>query len=110
MKVRKKPIVVEASQWAKNGDHLRDNTKTFTDSDGKSFEGEGEVVRYYRNPDDTGERECGECGKLMHWHGWIETLEGGHIVCPGDWIITGVEGEVYPVKPGIFEKTYEAVE
>ena len=31
-------------------------------------------------------------------------------VCPGDFIITGVEGEVYPCKPGIFEKTYEKVE
>lgn len=28
-------------------------------------------------------------------------------VSPGDWIITGVSGEHYPCKPGIFEKTYE---
>ena len=40
-------------------------------------------------------------------HGWIATLEGGHIVCPGDWIITGVKGEMYPCKPDIFEATYE---
>jgi len=46
----------------------------------------------------------------MHNHGWIDTLEGGHIVCPGDWIITGIEGERYPCKPGIFEQTYEPVE
>jgi hypothetical protein len=46
----------------------------------------------------------------MHWHGWIETLEGGHIVCPGDYIITGVKGERYPCKPDIFEATYEKVE
>ncbi|ASB54534.1 MULTISPECIES: hypothetical protein [Bacillus amyloliquefaciens group] len=25
----------------------------------------------------------------------------------GDYIILGVEGEVYPCNPGIFEKTYE---
>ena len=42
--------------------------------------------------------------------GWIQTLEGGHIVTPGDWIITGVKGEHYPCKPDIFEMTYEAVE
>jgi hypothetical protein len=40
-------------------------------------------------------------------HGWIDTLEGGHIVSPGDWIITGVKGEHYPCKPDIFEMTYE---
>jgi len=28
----------------------------------------------------------------------------------GDWIIKGVEGEFYPCKPSIFEKTYEKVE
>lgn len=40
-------------------------------------------------------------------YGWIKTLEGGHIVTPGDWIITGVHGEHYPCKPDIFEMTYE---
>ncbi len=38
---------------------------------------------------------------------WIATLEGGHVVTPGDWIITGVRGEKYPCKPDIFEETYE---
>lgn len=33
----------------------------------------------------------------------------GHIVCPGDWVITGVQGEHYPCKPDIFAATYEAV-
>ena len=42
--------------------------------------------------------------------GWIATLEGGHVVTPGDWIITGVKGEHYPCKPDIFEQTYESVE
>ena len=41
----------------------------------------------------------------MNEHGWIDTLEGGHIVCPADWIITGVKGEHYPCKPDIFEAT-----
>lgn len=37
----------------------------------------------------------------------IETLEGTMTGSPGDWIITGVNGEQYPCKPDIFEKTYE---
>lgn len=40
---------------------------------------------------------------------WVQTLEGPLIVSDGDWIITGVNGEHYPCKPDIFEKTYEAV-
>jgi len=40
----------------------------------------------------------------------IETLEGGHDVTPGDWIITGVAGERYPCKDAIFQQTYDAVE
>lgn len=39
----------------------------------------------------------------------IETLEGNMKANPGDWIITGVNGERYPCKPDIFEKTYESV-
>lgn len=41
---------------------------------------------------------------------WIETLEGGHVVTPGDWIITGVKGEKYPCKDDIFRETYDAVD
>ena len=37
----------------------------------------------------------------------IETLEGWLHASPGDWIIKGVNGEFYPCKPDIFEKTYE---
>ena len=37
------------------------------------------------------------------------TLEGEHIASPGDWIIRGVQGELYPCKPDIFEETYDAV-
>lgn len=41
---------------------------------------------------------------------YIMTLEGRMEVSPGDWIIKEVEGEFYPCKPGIFDKTYEPVE
>ena len=37
-------------------------------------------------------------------------LEGTMIGNVGDWIITGVNGEIYPCKPDIFEKTYEKVD
>ena len=78
MKFKKKPVVIEASQWFKQGDHPM----------------VGPMPRGYEH----------------HEAGWIHTLEGGHIVSPGDWIITGVAGEHYPCKPDIFEATYEAVE
>jgi hypothetical protein len=104
---RKKPVVIEASQWFKNGDHPNDDREEFYTQESGHFLGEGKVVRYYRRPDDPGTRECMYCSKTMHEHGWIDTIEGGHIVCPGDWIITGVKGERYPCKPAIFAATYE---
>lgn len=39
----------------------------------------------------------------------IKTLEGDMTAEVGDWLITGVKGEVYPCKPDIFEQTYELV-
>ena len=70
---RKKPVVIEATQWFKMGDHPA-------------------VIDF---------------GIHVEGCGWVNTLEGGHVVTPGDWIITGVKGEHYPCKPDIFEATYE---
>jgi len=39
----------------------------------------------------------------------INTKEGDMTADEGDYIIKGVEGEIYPCKPGIFKKTYEAL-
>lgn len=39
----------------------------------------------------------------------IETLEGVMTARRDDWIIKGVQGEIYPCKPDIFEATYEPV-
>ena len=39
----------------------------------------------------------------------IKTLEGEMKASPGDWIIKGVKGEIYPCKNDIFEATYEKV-
>ena len=78
MKFRKKPVIIEAVQWFKDGDHPAVRLSRFAQVSGRV--------------------------------GVIDTLEGGHIVCPGDWIIKGVKGEFYPCKPDIFEATYERVE
>jgi hypothetical protein len=40
----------------------------------------------------------------------IKTLEGDMLVCDGDYIIRGVNGEFYTCKPDIFHKTYDIVE
>lgn len=39
----------------------------------------------------------------------VETLEGIMVGNPGDWLITGVSGEKYPIKDEIFRATYKAV-
>lgn len=108
-KFRKKPVVIEATQWHRNGDHPLDDAR---DAGGlhPGVEREGAVVRYYRHPDIPGDLPCEQCGKPHHVHGWIDTLEQGHRVCPGDWIITGVAGERYPCKPAIFAATYDPAE
>lgn len=120
-KFRKKPIVIEAYQWFKNGDHPDDYSvdhqgfeagemRTFPASERKANGWEGDIVRYFRDPEVSGKKVCEHCGQTMHEHGWIDTLEGGHIVCPGDWIITGVKGERYPCKPDVFAATYDPAE
>lgn len=111
MRVRKKPVIVEAFQWFMNGDHPDDNVfRPFEDTGAiPTTPREGKLVRYFRVPGVKGGEQCQKCGAILHIHGWIDTLEGGHIVCPGDWIITGVAGEHYPCKNDIFKQTYEEV-
>lgn len=92
-KYRKRPIVIEAKQWM----------PIVTGSD-------VEAVEYPHDWGNIGSQTCNDCGCKLEEHGWIETREGGHIVCHGDWIIEGIEGEFYPCKPSIFGKTYEKVE
>lgn len=92
-KYRKKPVVIEAYQWM--GWRVGS-----VDKDIREFDPYG----------DRGEQRCSQCGKLLTTHGDIGTLEGHHIVCPGDYIITGVKGERYPCKPDIFDATYELVD
>lgn len=118
-KYTKLPVTIEATQWFKNGDHPQDYDKNhdgleggelrvFTGAERKASEWEGDVVRYFRHPDVSGEHHCSLCASKFHIHGWIDALEGGHRVCPGDWIITGIAGEHYPCKDEIFKLTYVA--
>jgi hypothetical protein len=94
----KLPIPIEASQWNKDAtlaiyctDHLAVRSSSY------------EEISLL----------CGTSGcshEHPHWSwsvmGVIDTLEGKHVVSPGDWIITGVRGEHYPCKPDVFETTY----
>lgn len=109
-KFRKRPVVIDAVRWWKNGDHPEDfheqrpfmEAGTLCMKPGSFFkerDWEGSIVRYFRRPDVPGEKLCDHCTMPMNEHGWIDTLEGGHVVYPGDWIITGVKGERYPCKP-----------
>lgn len=82
MKFRKKPIVIEASQW----------------NPGVLVDGVTEIVH-----------DPGDGTTVSNGYGQIDTLEGPLRVSPNDWIITGVKGEKYPCKPDIFEATYERV-
>lgn len=112
MKYRKRPVTVEATQWFKNGDHPLDGVgemaiDSITRQEYPRIE--GALVRFFRRPEPecAGHRTHSSCGHTWHDHGWIDTLEGEHTVCPGDFIITGVQGEHYPCKPDIFAATYE---
>lgn len=77
----KKPVKVQAVQWTgdNNGEVLK-------------FVGHARFVY-----------------SLNSYSVLIETLEGNYYAKRGDWIIQGVNGEFYPCKPDIFEKTYEEV-
>lgn len=85
-KYRKKPVVIEAEKFVDNAETL---------SKLSEFMGVDVVVSYKdkENP------------KLV-----IDTLEGKMEASVGDYIIKGVNGEFYPCKPDIFNKTYEKVE
>jgi hypothetical protein len=79
VKYRKKPIVIEAVQWT-------GSMKPVISLVGHDLPTYGD----------------GHSGALR-----ITTLEGDHRCDLGDWIIKGIQGELYPCKPDIFEATYE---
>ena len=80
MKYRKKPVEIEAVQWKGSNFIEIDN---FITIEHETYPSQG-IVK-------------------------IPTLEGTMEASEGDYIIKGVNGEFYPCKPDIFEKTYEKV-
>ena len=103
-----------AIRWFKNGDHPKDNCPVITYTaacerqypeckEGDTFQGEGTVVRYYRNPYVSEKLICPMCNKTMHDHGWIEQYKFSHVVCPGDWRCECDDPHVFfPIKNSVF--------
>ncbi len=95
MRYRKKPIVIEAMQFTgSNSDAIVQWAQGGWKDDGiwtkqKLIDSDSMKALYF----------------LV-----IQTLEGDMEAAAGDWIIRGVEGEVYPCKNSVFKATYEAVE
>lgn len=106
LKFRKKPVVIEAVQWNKPVDGRPLYSYECTDHPAVHPTGYSEIA------DLCGTSGCSKEFPYWDWSvmGIIDTMEGKHVVRPGDWIITGDQGEVYPCKPDIFEQTYEPLE
>lgn len=92
MKFRKKPVVIEAVQIDKRMDITAPDWWA-------SAVQKNHVILH-------------GMGKLTRDEPWVEipTLEGVMRGDCGDWIIRGVQGELYPCKPDIFAATYEPAE
>ena len=84
MKYRKRPVEIEAVQYLPG-------------------ESDDELARHLDGCEGWQMASTEEPGII------IPTLEGDHRADPGDWIVRGVKGEFYPVKPDIFAATYEPV-
>jgi hypothetical protein len=92
-KYRKKPVIIEAITFDEFIEYGREYARVIVDGIPWSFKYNGHPVTH----------ENDECYL-------IPTLEGTHNFTPQDMLITGVNGEIYPCKIDIFEKTYEKVE
>lgn len=68
-----------------------------------------EAVRWWKMGDHPDVHEDGRSPTGFGIH-TLENTNLKHEVTPGDWIITGVAGELYPCKPDIFAETYEPVD
>lgn len=91
-KFRKKPVVVEAVTFEEFIDYGKTHGGNIVNGMPWSFEYNGHPVTHEND--------------LCYL---IPTLEGTMRFTPSDVLITGVNGEIYPCKLDIFEKTYEPV-
>lgn len=99
MKYRKKPVVIEAIQW--NGNNLMEI---------ECFRKGGNLIAFRKSIAESTREfwRWDEYERIVEEKGLrIQTLEGEMKADIGDYIIKGVNGEFYPCKPDIFEKTYE---
>jgi hypothetical protein len=85
LRYRKKPIVIEAWQYARHND-------------------------FSHRPEWFAEAVAARAIVIGGSVIVIQTSEGAMTAQTGDWIIRGIKGELYPCKPDIFAATYEAVE
>ena len=88
-KYRKRPVIIDAFQWTGDQNQTEDPTWIIEALNAKKVKIVGS-------------------GKLCIMS--IETLEGVMTGRVGDFIIKGVQGEIYPCKPDIFNQTYEKVD
>ena len=95
MKYRKKPIVIEAVQFTVD---LLDNRPGCPEWIQEAFK---------KAVDEPGTMYL--CPLSAKPTLVINTLEGNMSANLNDWIIQGIQGELYPCKPDIFDATYEAV-
>lgn len=91
MRYRKKPVEIEAIKW--NGANIEE-CKQFTHDKAEYIYHDAAYKAGVAPP---------SIEIIIH------TLEGDMRVSVGDYIIKGVDGELYPCKPDIFQKTYEEV-
>ena len=119
MKFRKKPVVIEAVCW--NGATLGITNKPVDLSDDLGAVSSGETHLVMPDwlpacgetlPTEAATKAAVQPGDVRRFDDilYIGTLEGTMAALPGDWIIRGVKGEIYPCKPDIFAATYEPVE
>lgn len=102
MKYRKKPVVIEAVKI-----HAVDYNAALPPE--KQFDGSpfSEIPKWLADAITQGKIVPVTPGHTDYAEWQIETLEGKMLASPDDYLICGVEGEIYPCKKSIFEKTYE---
>ena len=98
VQARKKPVVITAVLW--DGSNIEEVLSLVPTKEDGTFDLPNDGP--YKN---AGLGHTVPLGTLD-----IPTLEGTMTAQPGDWIIKGVQGELYPCKPDIFEATYEILD